>query len=534
VYTKYSVTKLAPENAATIGFWASKAGPSGKLILDDFCLTIAAPPVVAQTISLDSLASKTVGIADFDPGAVATSGLPVSYASSDTSVAVISNGKVRVVAPGTSVITASQNGNEAYSPAQPKNRTLVVTSGLKVLYNDGDNGQVNNNNIKPYLTIANESSVAVPYSELTARYWVTAENYAGINKWIDYAELGNNKITMNYVELEKPRQGALGYIEYAFNASAGSLNPAANSGAIQSRFANVNWDNLSETDDYSFKSTSSYVANDHITLYRNGKLWWGVEPDTAASVLDLKVYSENKNTNAAPTALSTFLKVENKGNVPVNYADLSIRYWFTADGTASLNYWIDFAKLAAGNISGQFTANQQRTQADMYFELKGAASLGKLYPLSSTGNIQYRIAKSDWSAFDETNDYSYKAAGPFAENNKITVYYKGQLVYGQEPVTQANGRLGVKESEVTSGKLNVTVMGNPVQGNEAEVVITGANALPLSITVTDLNGRALYRKSVAKPVDTERHLLPLGKNAGLYLIRVGSSKEAVVVKVVKP
>jgi uncharacterized protein YjdB len=534
VFTKYSVTKLAPENAATIGFWASKAGPSGKLILDDFCLTIAAPPVVAQTISLDSLASKTVGNADFDPGAVATSGLPVSYASSDTSVAVISNGKVRVVAPGTSVITASQNGNEAYSPAQPKNRTLVVTSGLKVLYNDGDNGQVNNNNIKPYLTIANESSVAVPYSELTARYWVTAENYAGINKWIDYAELGNNKVTMNYVELEKPRQGALGYIEYAFNASAGSLNPAANSGAIQSRFANVNWDNLSETDDYSFKSTSSYVANDHITLYRNGKLWWGVEPDTAASVLDLKVYSENKNTNAAPTALSTFLKVENKGNVPVNYADLSIRYWFTADGTASLNYWIDFAKLAAGNISGQFAANQQRTQADTYFELKGAASLGKLYPLSSTGNVQYRIAKSDWSAFDETNDYSYKAAGPFAENNKITVYYKGQLVYGQEPVTQANGRLGVKESEVTSGKLNVTVMGNPVQGNEAEVVITGANALPLSITVTDLNGRALYRKAITKPADKERHSLPLGKNAGLYLIRVGSSKEAVVVKVVKP
>jgi hypothetical protein len=76
-------------------------------------------------------------------------------------------------------------------------------------------------------------------------------------------------------------------------------------------------------------------------------------------------------------------------------------------------------------------------------------------------------------------------------------------------------------------------MGNPVQGNEAEVVITCANALPLSITVTDLNGRALYRKSIAKPADTERHLLPLGKNAGLYLIKVGSAREAVVLKVVK-
>ncbi|MEO6286303.1 MAG: Ig-like domain-containing protein [Dyadobacter sp.] len=534
VYTKYTVTKLSPANAATIGIWAAKAGPSGKLVLDDFCLTIAAPPLIAQTIALDSLTPRLVGEVGFDPGAIATSGLPVSYASSDTSVAVISNGKVHVVAPGSTVITASQNGNEVYSAAQPLSRTLKVSSGLKVLYNDGDNGQVNNNNIKPYLTIANESAVAVPYSELTARYWVTAENYAGINKWIDYAELGNNKVTMSYVELDKPRQGALGYVEYQFNASAGVLNPAGNSGAIQSRFANVNWENLSETDDYSFKSTSSYVANDHITLYRNGKLWWGVEPDTTASVLDLKVYSENKNTSAAPTALSTWLKVENKGNVPVNYADLSIRYWFTADGTAGLNYWIDFAKLAAGNISGQFTGNQQRTNADTYFELKAAPSLGKLYPLSSTGNIQYRIAKTGWSAFDETNDHSYKTAGTFAENSKITVYYKGQLVYGVEPVTQANGRLGVKENEVTTAKLNVIVMGNPIQGDEAEVVITGANALPLSITVTDLNGRALFRKSVQKPFDTERHLLPLGKNAGLYLIKIGSSKESVILKVVKP
>jgi uncharacterized protein YjdB len=533
-YTKYSVTKLAPANAATIGIWASKAGPNGKFVLDDFCLTIAAPPMIAQTVSLDSLSARTFGDADFDPGAVASSGLPVTYTSSDTTVAIVSNGKVKVLAPGTTMIAASQNGNQTYSPAPSQSRTLVVSSGLKVLYKDGDNGQVDNNNIKPFLTIANVSQVAIPYSEITARYWITAENYAGINKWIDYAEMGNGKVTMNYVELAKPRQGALGYVEYAFNATAGNLNAGANSGAIQSRFANVNWENLSETDDYSFKTGSIYAANDHITLYRNGKLWWGAEPDTAAAVLNLKVYSENKNTSASPTSLSTWLKVENKGNVPVDYADLTFRYWFTADGTANLNYWVDFAKLGAGNISGQFTANQQKIHADTYFELKAAPSAGKLYPLSSTGNIQYRIAKSDWSVFDETNDHSYKAAGTFAENNKITVYYKGQLVYGEEPAAQPNGRLGVKEKEVTSGKMNVTVMGNPVSGDHADIVIGGANALPISIIVTDANGRSLFRKSIEKPAGTERHALPLGKNAGLYLIKIATTKEAVVLKVVKP
>jgi len=534
VFTKYTVTKMAPANAVTIGIWASKAGPSGRLLLDDFCLTLAAPPLIAQTIAFDSLSTKTVGNADFDPAATTTSGLAASYASSDTTVAVISNGKIRVIAPGIAVVTASQNGNSVYSAAQPVNRTLVVSSGLKVLYQDGDNGQVNNNNAKPNLTIANESSIAIPYSELTARYWITAENYAGINKWIDYAEIGNNKVSMNYVELDKPRQGALGYVEYSFTASAGNLNPAGNSGVIQSRFANADWGNLSETDDYSFKSTSSYVANEHITLYRNGKLWWGVEPDTIAKALDLKVYFENKNSNTNATSISSWIKLENNGNVSLDYADLAIRYWFTADGTAALNHWIDFAKLGAGNVTGQFVANQQRTNADTYFELKVAASAGKLYPLSNTGNFQYRIAKSNWSAFDETNDYSYKAAAPFAENSKVTVYYKGQLVYGEEPSVQSNARFGVMDSEITADKLAVTVLGNPIHGDNAEIVITGANSSPLNITVTDLNGRALFEKSIAKPLQSERHAIPLGKTTGLYLIKIGSSKETVLLKVIKP
>ncbi len=391
-----------------------------------------------------------------------------------------------------------------------------------------------NNNIKPYLTIANESAVAIPYSELTARYWVTTENYAGINKWIDYAELGNNKVSLTYVELEKPRQGALGYLEYQFNTSAGNLNAGANSGEIQSRFANTNWENLSETDDHSFKNNSSYAVNDHITLYRNGKLWWGTEPDTAAAVLDLAVYSENKNSNTASTSLSTWLKVENKGNVPVDYADLSVRYWFTAEGTAGLNYWIDFAKLAAGNISGQFSTNQQKVNADRYFELKASPSLGKLYPLSSTGNIQYRIGKTDWSAFDETNDFSFKTAGSFTENNKITVYYKGQLVYGQEPSAQTNARLGVPDSEAASDKLNVTVLGNPVIGDKANIMISGANTSSVNILVADLNGHVLFEKQVEKPQVNEQHALPLGKNAGLYLIKVSTLKESVSLKVVKP
>ncbi len=49
VYSKYTGTRTVPANAVRIGIWASKAGPSGQLVLDDFCLTITAPALLAQT-----------------------------------------------------------------------------------------------------------------------------------------------------------------------------------------------------------------------------------------------------------------------------------------------------------------------------------------------------------------------------------------------------------------------------------------------------------------------------------------------------
>ncbi|WP_161634455.1 PA14 domain-containing protein, partial [Aquimarina pacifica] len=79
-----------------------------------------------QTISFGALASKNVTDADFAPGATASSGLSVSYTSSNTSVATIVNGNIRIVSDGTTTITASQAGNTTYNPAPNVTRTLTV------------------------------------------------------------------------------------------------------------------------------------------------------------------------------------------------------------------------------------------------------------------------------------------------------------------------------------------------------------------------------------------------------------------------
>ncbi len=80
----------------------------------------------SQTITMNSVAAKLMGDEDFDLGATASSGLPVTYTSSDTTVAKIVDGKVRVLSTGTSTITASQAGNNAYWPALSKTNVLSV------------------------------------------------------------------------------------------------------------------------------------------------------------------------------------------------------------------------------------------------------------------------------------------------------------------------------------------------------------------------------------------------------------------------
>lgn len=81
-----------------------------------------------QTISGLSDISKTVSDANFDLSATATSGLPVSYSSSNMAVATISGSTVHIAGAGTSIITASQAGDNNYEAAPNITVNLVVTN----------------------------------------------------------------------------------------------------------------------------------------------------------------------------------------------------------------------------------------------------------------------------------------------------------------------------------------------------------------------------------------------------------------------
>jgi len=119
----------------------SAANYSITLVNGTFTITIA-----NQTITFDSIPPVTVGEPAFDLTATASSGLPVSYTSSDTSVVKINGDMATILSNGLATITAIQAGNEDYNASPEITEILkvnkftqientIVTAGLNLYPN---------------------------------------------------------------------------------------------------------------------------------------------------------------------------------------------------------------------------------------------------------------------------------------------------------------------------------------------------------------------------------------------------------------
>lgn len=161
---------------------------------------------------------------------------------------------------------------------------------------------------------------------------------------------------------------------------------------------------------------------------------------------DLKVqYRVRRPLKPYDSHIRPHLQIVNTGSAPVSYSDLTMRYWYTKEGTASQVFWCDYAALGTSKVKGKFVGTDSAAlNADTYLEISFTAATS-LAAGGSSGEIQTRFNKVDWSDYNETDDYSYDASKlTYADWEKVTLYYKGVLIWGTEP--SGTGEGGSEES----------------------------------------------------------------------------------------
>lgn len=115
-------------NLNSFGFYGRNiSDASSTSYIDDIYISLEANILTKeQAIIFPPIETKYPGDADLDSPATATSGLEVSYSSSDTMVAVVYGSKIKIVGIGECIITAYQSGNAEYLPADSVSQLLTV------------------------------------------------------------------------------------------------------------------------------------------------------------------------------------------------------------------------------------------------------------------------------------------------------------------------------------------------------------------------------------------------------------------------
>lgn len=150
---------------------------------------------------------------------------------------------------------------------------------------------------------------------------------------------------------------------------------------------------------------------------------------------DLVVQYKAGDTNAADNQFKPHFNIVNNGSAAVPLSELSLRYYFTAEGSGQMQFNCDWAMVGCSNLSGVFvTMNPGKADADTYLEITFKAGAGSLQPGGQTGDIQTRNHSSSWANLNEDNDYSFDPSKTaYANWERVTLHHNGELVFGTEP-----------------------------------------------------------------------------------------------------
>jgi hypothetical protein len=145
------------------------------------------------------------------------------------------------------------------------------------------------------------------------------------------------------------------------------------------------------------------------------------EPGSDAPVF--KVQYQCGEASASANQIKPHVNIINTGSVSIPLDEITLRYFYTKEGSASEEFHVDYAIIGSANVTGRFSSG--------YLEAGFTTGAGNLSAGASTGEIQLRINKSDWSNCDQSNDWSFDSTKSAYEDwERITLYRNGEMIWG--------------------------------------------------------------------------------------------------------
>ncbi len=185
-----------------------------------------------------------------------------------------------------------------------------------------------------------------------------------------------------------------------------------------------------------------YMAQQSMgTLYLTFDFSAGPDPVLTILIKDTTVVEEGNlkvefagSTAPQTNSIAARFRLTNTGDSEILLSDIKLRYYYTADGSQSQNFFCDWSHAGSQNITGSFhTITPPLETADTYLEISFLSAAGSLASDQSI-ELHTRFAKSDWSDYTLTNDYSYNPSGSsYGIWEKITAYQNDTLIFGIEP-----------------------------------------------------------------------------------------------------
>ena len=195
--------------------------------------------------------------------------------------------------------------------------------------------------------------------------------------------------------------------------------------------------------------------------------------------------------------------------------------WYPGDQYVDI-VGLDIYTDASANMSGNWGSAQAL--------LNGK----KLVTLSESGNIpntdKVRAFGTWWSWFATWTGNDYIKKQPLDQLK--AVFTDADVITRDE---LPNWRLLAAPTVITGLEpaFQVTVLGNPVQGDNVNLEIRGAKSLPLTIRLTNVQGQQLTQQTIIPVSATARHQVLLGKQTGIYFMQVSSQTGTSIFRLVK-